>query len=69
MKRIKYLAVVLGLLGIGAFAEERAKSFYKIAHLSQSVVGVSCPGNFGTPTVVGNYSGILVISCGTKSGN
>ncbi len=63
MKRIKYLGIVLALVGLGV-AEERAKSFYKIAHLSQSVVGISCPGNQGDPTVVGNVSGVLIVSCG-----
>jgi hypothetical protein len=63
MKRILVILLVLG--GV-AGAAERAKSFYKIAHLSESVVGISCPGNGGDPTVAGNVDGVLLVSCGVK---
>jgi hypothetical protein len=61
MKRIIVILLVLG--GI-AGAAERAKSLYKVSHISESVVGISCPGNGGDPTVVTNVSGTLLVSCG-----
>lgn len=63
---MKRILTILLLLGGVAVAAERAKSFYKVSHLSESVVGISCPGNNGDPTVVANVSGTLLISCGVK---
>jgi hypothetical protein len=60
------LAICLLLLVGLATAAERAKNFYKTAHISQSVIGISCPGNDGDPTVIGNVDGTLLVSCGTR---
>jgi len=61
------LAIAVLILGALALAEEaKVRSFYKISHISQSVVGISCPGNGGDPTVVTNVSGTLLVSCGTR---
>lgn len=65
MTKTKILAVLLLLGGI-AIASEKAKSFYKITHVNQSVVGISCPGNDGDPTVITNVSGTLLVSCGRR---
>ena len=63
MKRILVILLVLG--GV-AGAAERAKNLYKVAHISETVVGISCPINHGDVTVIGNYDGVLLISYGTK---
>jgi hypothetical protein len=63
MKRILVILLVLG--GV-AGAAERAKNLYKVAHISESVIGISCPGNNGDPTVITNVSGTLLVSCGTR---
>ncbi len=60
------LIVVLLTLSALALATERVQSFYKVSRISQSVVGISCPGNGGDPTVVTNVNGTLLVSCGTK---
>jgi hypothetical protein len=64
MKHTKRIAVILLCLAGIAGAAERAKSLYKVSHISPSVVGISCPGNNGDPTVVTNISGTLLVSCG-----
>jgi len=51
------------LLEITAHATA-SKNFYKTSHISQSVIGVSCPGNGGEPKVIGTVDGTLLISCG-----
>jgi len=63
MKRI--IAVLLMLGGI-AVAAEKAKAFYKVTRINQSVIGISCPGNGGDPTVITNLNGTLLVSCGTE---
>lgn len=62
---MRYLTIAAILVGAMS-ATERIHNLYKVAHINQSVVGISCPGNNGDPTVVGNIEGTLVISCGTK---
>lgn len=62
---MKLAIALLVLVGIAA-AADRAKNFYKTSHISQSVIGVSCPGNGGDPTVIGNVDGTLLVSCGNK---
>ena len=62
---MKTLTLVL-LLTLTVAAEERVRSFYKVSHISQSVVGISCPGNGGDPTVITNVSGTLLVSCGGR---
>jgi hypothetical protein len=62
---MKTTIVALLLVGL-AIAADKPKNFYKIAHISQSVVAISCPGNGGDPAVVKNIDGVLLISCGTK---
>ena len=62
---MKTALVILILVGL-ATAADRAKSFYKTSHISQSVIGISCPGNGGDPTVIGNVDGTLLISCGSR---
>lgn len=63
--RLRVLFAIL-LLAACAMAADRVKSLYKVAHISETLVGVSCPGNGGDPTVVGNYGGTLLVSCGTR---
>ncbi len=60
---MKTLVIMLALSTI-ALGAERARSYYKVSHISQTVVGISCPGNGGDPTVVENVSGVLLVSCG-----
>jgi hypothetical protein len=60
------LALCLLLLAGAAVATDRVKTFYKTTHLNQSVIGISCPGNGGDPTVIGNVEGTLLVSCGTE---
>lgn len=62
MKRIAIAVLILG--SVAAVAADSVKSFYKVSHISQSILGVSCPGNHGDPTVITNVSGTLLISCG-----
>ena len=52
------------LLMSGFQTPEKPKPFYKISRISQSLVGISCPGNNGDPTVVTNVAGTLLVSCG-----
>ena len=62
---MKLTIAILVLVGT-LYATERAKAFYKTTHVNQSVIGISCPGNGGDPTVIGNVEGTLLISCGTE---
>jgi hypothetical protein len=62
--RGRILIAVL-LLVTAAMAADKVKSLYKVSHISPSVVGISCPGNDGDPTVIQNVSGVLLVSCGT----
>lgn len=62
MKRTVIAVLILGSL---AAATTGVKSFYKVTHISQSIIGISCPGNNGDPTVVTNLAGTLLVSCGT----
>lgn len=64
MKHLVLLALIMGSIAM-AGAAERTKYLYKIVRLSDSVVGVSCPGNNGDPTVITNIQGTLLVSCGT----
>jgi len=64
MRDVIIFGAVLLLASVTGAAAERAKSLYKVSHISESVVGISCPGNGGDPTVVTNISGTLLISCG-----
>lgn len=65
MKESCLFLVLLFIVAVAtADAAERVRSYYKVSHISQSVVGISCPGNGGDPTVVTNVSGTLLISCG-----
>lgn len=78
MKRIivRAVAILLVLGGIAGAAgslfsqdhptHERSKSLFRVVRLNESVVGISCPGNGGDPTVVTNLNGTLLVSCGTK---
>jgi hypothetical protein len=59
----KVLIAVLLLTSMG-LAADKIKSVYKVTRLSPTVLGVSCPGNLGTPTVIQNVSGVLLITCG-----
>jgi hypothetical protein len=60
------ILIVLLALCVAAMAAERVKNIYHVSHISESVVGISCPGNHGDPTVVTNVSGVLLVSCGTN---
>lgn len=62
----KSVILVLVLFAVAAFGAERAKAWYKISHINETLVGVSCPVNHGDPTVIGNYNGVLLVSCGTR---
>jgi len=59
---IKKLAIALLSLAAVAYAADRAKNVYKLSHLSETEVGISCQ-NGADPTgqKVGNT---LIISCG-----
>lgn len=63
MKRILIILLVLGGIAVAA---ERSKSLFRVVRLNESVVGISCPGNGGDPTVVTNLNETLLVSCGTK---
>jgi len=62
----KSVILVLVLFAVGAMAAERVKSLYHVSHVSESLVGISCPINHADVTVIGNYNGVLLISCGTR---
>jgi hypothetical protein len=64
MNKLTLLITLLILAAIASAQQARVKAFYKVSHISQSVVGISCPGNDGDPTVITNVSGTLLVSCG-----
>lgn len=58
------LAVFVLAFACALVASERPKNIYKVSHISSAVVGISCPGNGGDPTVITNIDGTLLVSCG-----
>jgi len=63
---MKRTAIAVLLLVSFGYAADKAKSLYKVVHINESVVGISCPGNHGDPTVITNAEGTLLVSCGTR---
>lgn len=66
--RALFLTALLLSTVITSYAVERVKRLYKVSYISRTVLGVSCPGNNGDPTVITKSGDILLISCGTEKG-
>lgn len=63
MRKLTVVFVFLAsTVGFSTAAKDR---YIKAGYIASNMVGISCK-NGGDPTVVGNYGGVLIVSCGTK---
>ena len=60
---MRRVVIALLLLSCVAVAADRVKALYKASRISPNVVGISCPENPGSLTVVGKYDNVLLVSC------
>jgi hypothetical protein len=61
-RKTLFVASLLAVFALGAYAKDKVEYIYKLSRLSVSEVGVSCQ-NGGDPTVT-KVGDTLIVSCG-----